>query len=150
MEISNYRHKIEEEVKFHEVDMMGICNNAVFLNYFEDGRVKYIQNLKQAYKLQTIMEGASFFITARNEIDYIEPALFDEKLNIYTRIDFIKNSSFGFKHIVENAATKIILATGVGIFVHINIKTKKSVPLPQEFYDAVADFEKKVNIVRYE
>jgi len=90
METSNYKHKIEEEVKFHEVDMMGICNNAVYLNYFEDGRVKYIQNLKRTYKLQTIMEGGSFFITARNEIDYIEPALFDEKLNIYTRIDFMK------------------------------------------------------------
>lgn len=148
MEISNYSHKIEEEVKFHEVDMMGICNNAVYLNYFEDGRVKYIQNLKQTYKLQTIMEGGSFFITARNEVDYIEPALFDEKLNIYTRIDFIKNSSFGFRHIVENDKTKKILATGVGIFVHINLKTKKSVPLPQEFYDAVSGFEKQVNIVR--
>ena len=150
MEISNYSHKIEEEVKFHEVDMMGICNNAVYLNYFEDGRVKYIQNLKQTYKLKTIMEGGLFFITARNEIDYIEPALFDEKLNVYTRIDYIKNSSFGFRHIVENAVTKKILATGVGVFVHINLKTKKSVPLPQEFYDAVSDFEKEVNIVRNE
>ena len=150
MEISNYSHKIEEEVKFHEVDMMGICNNAVYLNYFEDGRVKYIQNLKQTYKLKEIMEGGMFFITARNEIDYIEPALFDEKLNVYTRINYIKNSSFGFKHIVENAATKKILATGVGVFVHINLKTKKSVPLPQEFYDAVSDFEKEVNIVRNE
>jgi len=148
METSNYKHKIEEEVKFHEVDMMGICNNAVYLNYFEDGRVKYIQNLKRTYKLQTIMEGGSFFITARNEIDYIEPALFDEKLNIYTRIDFIKNSSFGFRHIVENDKTKKILATGVGIFVHINLKTKKSVPLPEEFYTAVSSFEKQVNIVR--
>ena len=148
METSNYKHKIEEEVKFHEVDMMGICNNAVYLNYFEDGRVKYIQNLKRTYKLQTIMEGGSFFITARNEIDYIEPALFDEKLNIYTRIDFIKNSSFGFRHIGENDKTKKILATGVGIFVHINLKTKKSVPLPEEFYTAVSSFEKQVNIVR--
>lgn len=148
MEVSNYRHKIEEEVKFHEVDMMGICNNAVYLNYFEDGRVRYIQNLKMNYQLKTIMEGESFFITARNEIDYIEPALFDEKLNVYTRIEYIKNSSFGFRHIVENAKSKRIIASGIGVFVHINIKTKKSVPLPQEFYDAVSDFEKQVNISR--
>ena len=150
MEVSNYKHKIEEEVKFHEVDMMGICNNAVYLNYFEDGRVKYLQNLKHKYKLQTIMEGASFFITARNEIDYIEPALFDEKLNIYTRINYIKNSSFGFRHIVENEKSKKIIAVGIGVFVHINLKTKKSVPLPQEFYDAVLDFEKQVDVVSKE
>ncbi|MBU2493900.1 MAG: acyl-CoA thioesterase [Bacteroidetes bacterium] len=150
MEISNYRHKIEEEVKFHEVDMMSVCNNAVYLNYFEDGRVKYIQNLKKKYSLNSIMEGGSFFIMARNEVNYIEPALFDDKLNVYTRVEFIKNSSFGFKHIIENDATKKIITVGSGIFVHINLKTKKSIPLPQEFYDAVTDFEKQVNVVRNE
>lgn len=150
MEISNYRHKIEEEVKFHEVDMMSVCNNAVYLNYFEDGRVKYIQNLKKTYSLNSIMEGGSFFIMARNEVNYIEPALFDDKLNVYTRVEFIKNSSFGFKHIIENDATKKIITVGSGIFVHINLKTKKSIPLPQEFYDAVTDFEKQVNVVRNE
>lgn len=147
MNIENYKHKIIEEVKFHEIDIMGICNNAVFLNYFEDGRVKYVQNLKKTYKLKTVMEGSSFFITARNEVDYIEPAYLDDILNVYTRIEFIKNSSFGFRHIVENDKTKKVITTGVGIFVHIDLKTKKSVPLPQEFYGAVSDFEKQVNIV---
>lgn len=147
MELSNYNHQIEEEVKFHEVDLMQVVNNAVYFNYFEDARVKYIQDLIKKYKLKEIMVGESFFIMAHNEADYIEPALFDQRLKVYTRIEFIKNSSFGFRHLIECVNTGRVITRGAGVFVHINIKTKKSFPLPQEFYNAVKDFENEVDIV---
>lgn len=150
MEIKNYNHKIEEIVKFHEIDILGVCNNAIYFNYFEDARIKYVQELSAKYKFKEFLVGNSFFIMAHNECDYIEPALFDEKLNIYTRIGFVKNSSFGFNHLVENDADKRLIAKGTGIVVHINKETKKPYPLPKEFYEAVTDFEQQVNIVRNE
>ena len=100
MEISNYNFSIIEVVKFREIDVMGVCNNAVYFSYFEDARIAYLQNLKIKYNLKTILEGDSFFIMANNNCDYIKPSLMHDELNIYTRIEFIKNSSFGFKHIV--------------------------------------------------
>jgi acyl-CoA thioester hydrolase len=147
MNIENYNHKIDESVKFHEVDLMGICNNAVYFSYFEDARIKYLQNLKNSYQLTEIMEKDSFFIMAHNECDYMEPALFDDDLIVYTRIDFIKNTSFGFRHIVENVKTKHIHARGGGVFVHINKRSKTPLPLPEEFYYAVKQYEKQVNIL---
>ncbi len=146
MEISNYRHKIIEVVKFHEVDMLGVCNNAVYFNYFEDARIKYIQDIKKNYDLKEILEGNSFFIMVHNECDYIRSAQFDDELNIYTRIEFIKNSSFGFRHIVEDAATKSIIAKGKGVLVHIDRSNKRPLELPQEFFNAVQKFEKEIVI----
>jgi len=148
MEITNYKHKIIEVVRFHEVDILGVCNNAVYFNYFEDARIKYMNDIKTNYKLKEILEGYSFFIMARNECDYIKPALLDDELNVYTRIDFIKNSSFGFRHIIENNLSKVIIAKGGGVVVHIDRYKKKSVPLPQEFYDAVRKYENTVVIER--
>lgn len=148
MEIENYKHHIYESVKFHEADLMGICNNAVYFNYFEDARIKYLQDLKKKFQLKEVMEKESFFIMAHNECDYIEPALFDDDLIVYTRVEFIKNKSFGFRHIVENVKTRRIHAKGGGVFVHINIKTKSPLPLPEEFYEAVKQYEKQVNILR--
>jgi len=147
MNIENYNHQINESVKFHEADLMGICNNAVYFNYFEDARIKYLQDLKKNFKLKEVMEKESFFIMAHNECDYMEPALFDDDLIVHTRVDFIKNTSFGFRHIVENAKTKRIHAKGGGVFVHINIKTKVPLPLPDEFYEAVKQYEKQVKIL---
>ena len=146
MEIKDFNHKIDEVVKFHEVDLMGICNNAVYFNYFEDARVKYLKDLKKNYQLDEIMEDDSFFIMAHNECDYIIPAHFDEELIVYTRITEIRNSSFDFVHLIVNKKSYETIAVGSGVLVHINMKTKKSMALPNEFYEAVEDYEKGVNI----
>ncbi|MFH0736816.1 MAG: thioesterase family protein [bacterium] len=148
MEISNYNFSIIEVVKFREIDIMGVCNNAVYFSYFEDARIAYLQNLKTKYNLKTILEGNSFFIMANNNCDYIKPSFMHDELNIYTRIEFIKNSSFGFKHIVENNKTKEIIAKGSGIFVHINKNNHTSNPLPEEFYKAVNEFDPLVKIIK--
>lgn len=142
-----FRHKIKEKVKFHEVDLLGVCNNAVYFNYFEDARVKYMNDLKEKYKFKKILTGDSFFIMVHNEIDYIKPAFLDDELIVFTKISFIKKSSFGFIHEIKNVKTKEVICKGNGIVVHINKRNIKSVPLPKEFYDAVLDYEKNVDII---
>lgn len=145
-EIKKYKHETHEKVKFHEVDMMSVCNNAVYFNYFEDARVKYIQDLKREYKLTEILENGLFFIMAHNECDYFTPALFDDELKVLTRIVYVKNTSFGFKHLVVRKSDNNILAAGGGVLVHINFITKEKVDLPKEFYEAVTSFEDEVSI----
>ncbi len=140
-EIKNYRHVIEETVRFHEVDMLAVCNNAVYFNFFEDARIKYTQDIIKNYDIPGLLEGSSFFIMARNECDYIEPAFLDDELEIYTRIEFVKNSSFGFRHLVVKKASGKIITRGGGVVVHIDRSDNKSRLLPEEFYKAVSDYE---------
>jgi acyl-CoA thioester hydrolase len=147
-EINKFKHVTEEKVKFHEVDMMNVCNNAVYFNYFEDARIKYIQDLKKNYELKEILENGLFFIMAHNECDYFIPAMFDDELSVLTRIDFIKKTSFGFRHLVVRKSDNQILASGKGVLVHINFGTKKKVNLPDEFYSAVKNYEDEVTIKR--
>lgn len=52
MELDEFKHSISEKVKFHEVDMLGVCNNAVYFNYFEDARIKYVQDLVKKFILK--------------------------------------------------------------------------------------------------
>jgi acyl-CoA thioester hydrolase len=146
MNVNDFKHKIFEIVKFHEVDLLGVCNNAVYFNYFEDARIKYLQDLKKNYSLKEIMVGNSFFIMAHNECNYIFPAHFDDELEVHTRIIEIRNSSFKFEHLLINKNNFQRIAEGSGVFVHIDLKTRKSIPLPNEFYSAVKDFEKGVEI----
>lgn len=148
MELDEFKHSISEKVKFHEVDMLGVCNNAVYFNYFEDARIKYVQDLVKKFILKDFLNGDSFFIMVRNECDYMESAHLDDELKVYTKIDYIKNSSFGFRHVVVKESIGKIIAKGGGTVVHINKNTKQSIPLPQEFYDAVKQFENEVKILK--
>ncbi|HET55835.1 MAG TPA: acyl-CoA thioesterase [Ignavibacteria bacterium] len=145
---SLYKHQIKEQVKFHEVDMLGICNNAVYFNYFEDARLSYVYDLKRNYNLVEFLEGNSFFIMVHNHCDYFESAHLDDELIIHTRVNEVKNSSFSFEHIVEKVSTQKIIAKGGGTVVHIDKSIQKSIPLPEEFYDAVKSYEKDVAILK--
>lgn len=141
IDIAAFKHVIKEKVKFHEVDMMKVVNNAVYLNYFEDARVIYLQNLKTKYELKDILEGDSFFIMARNEIDYLQPATFDDELNVYTKIEWIKNTSFCFKHVIKNEITDEVITVGSGVMVHIKLSTKEKQQLPSSFIKAIQNYE---------
>lgn len=148
MDKNRFKHKIIEVVKFHEVDMLGVCNNAVYFNYFEDARIKYLQDLQKQYNIEDPRKEGSFFIMAHIECDYYLPAHLDDELTVHSRVEFIKKSSFGFKHVVERKGTGDVLAEGGGVLVHIELKNKKSLPLTKEFFDAVSDYEDEVKIIQ--
>ncbi len=142
-----FKHVYNVTVRFNEVDMLHIVNNAVYFNYFEQARIKYAKDLGILPEAGITLNGTAFYM-ARNEINYIKTAQFEDTLRVYTRVSFVKNSSFGFEHIIEDVKTKNIVAEGSGILVHVNPATKKSIPLPDDFIKKITKFEKQVEILK--
>jgi len=140
-DLTLYHHKIKEVVKFHEVDLMGVCNNAVYFSYFEDARISYVKQLVKHYNLKQFLSKNSSIIMVHNDCDYFEPALFEDELIIHTRIESVKNSSFTLSHLVQEQKSGIIIAAGGGVVVHFDTEKKESIPLPKEFFNAVKNFE---------
>ncbi|GMR25270.1 MAG: thioesterase family protein [Ignavibacteria bacterium] len=144
--ISDFHHIYKVKVKFNEVDMLHIVNNAVYFNYFEQARIQYA---KDAGLLpDNIFSEESLYYMVHNEINYLSPSFFDDELNIYTRISYIKHSSFGFEHIVENSKSKKIIAEGSGVSVHVNPVKRKSAIIPDDVVEKVKMFEPSVKILR--
>ena len=141
MNVEKYKHQIKEKVKFHEVDLLGVVNNAVYFNYFEDARISYLKNLSIKYQFKEFLVGESFFIMVHNEIDYLKSAHLDDNLIVYTKIGKVSKSSFSFEHLILRENDNVEIAKGGGVVVHINKLKKISLPLPEEFHIAVLDFE---------
>jgi len=143
----DYHHTYKVKVKFNEVDMLQIVNNAVYLNYFEQAKIQYAID-SGFIPLENIFSPNNVYYMVRNEVNYLKIARFDDELNIYTRISYIKNSSFGFEHIVENSKTKAIIAEGAGVSVHVDPYTRKSTLLTDDFIQKVKMIEPSVKILR--
>ena len=140
-DLIKFKHKTTVTVRFNEVDMLSVCNNSVYLVYFDEARFKYIKEAGLMPKNGWFSDGRLYFIV-RNEINYFDHARFDDELNIYTRISLIKDSSLTFEHLVQNAKTKNIIADGLGVIVHVDPKTHKSAPLPDIYYDILGNMKK--------
>lgn len=145
-EKSMFNHIYDVTVKFEEVDMLRIVNNAVYFNYFEQARIKYAKDLGLLPN-GGIESTETAFYMARNEINYLKVAKFEDNLRVYTRVSYIRHSSFGFEHIIENIDTKQVIAEGTGVLVYVNPMSKESINLPYDFYHKVKNFERDVGIL---
>jgi acyl-CoA thioester hydrolase len=146
-DLIKFKHKTTLNVRFNEVDMLGVCNNSVYLVYLDVARFKYIKEIGLMPEGGWFSDGRLYYIV-RNETNYYEPARFDDELNIYTRISLIKDSSITFEQLIQNAKTKNIIADGLGVLVHVDPKTHKSAPLPEMYFDLVRSYENEVEIIK--
>lgn len=147
LSLKDFKHKYTVTVRFHEVDMLGVCNNAVFINYFETARLEYIKAAGLIPKNGIFSDGKLFFIV-RNEINYFDHARYDDVLDVYSKISFIKNSSFGYDHLIVKQKTSEVIVDGKGVVVYVDPKTRKSTTLPEDFIEKIKKFEPSVQILR--
>jgi YbgC/YbaW family acyl-CoA thioester hydrolase len=114
----------------------------------EIGRLEYRRSY--GYNLSpngTFNDGLKVFVV-HNALDYLATATLDDVLNVYTRISWIKNSSFGFDHLIEKDSDKSVLAKGIGILVNVDLKTNRPVDLPIKFVKEVLEFEIDCKLMR--
>lgn len=147
MGITDFKHKITVTVRFHEVDMLGVCNNAVYINYFETARLEYIKAAGLMPEKGIFSDGRLFFMV-RNEINYIDHARYDDELDVYTKISYVKNSSFGFDHLIVKKKLGKLIVDGKGVIVQVDPKTRKSINLENDFVNKIKIFEPKVMILK--
>jgi acyl-CoA thioester hydrolase len=143
----DFKHKYTVTVRFHEVDMLGVCNNAVYINFFETARLEYIKAAGLMPEKGIFSDGKIFFMV-RNEINYRSHAFYDDVLEVYSRISYIKNSSFGYDHLIVKQKTGEIIVDGKGVIVYVDPKTRKSTALPESFIEKIKVFEPSVKILR--
>ncbi len=140
MDKSKFKHKTQIRVRNYEVDWQGIVHNVQYLLYCEVGRVEYLQHIGAALDLNTIRDRQKV-VLVRNEIDYKAPAYFDELINVYTRISYIRNTSFSMEGILEKASTGERVAENVAIHVWLDPSTNRPKPVPDEFRKLAQAFE---------
>jgi acyl-CoA thioester hydrolase len=147
MDRNDFKHKVCHKVRFSEVDMLGVVNNVEYIEYFENARLEYIKDAGLMPPKGLFSDGRLYFMV-RNEANYYDVSGFGDELVIYTRISFVKNSSYGFEHIIENAATGKLIADGAGVVVHVDPKTRKSTPIDDETISKILRFEPTVKIIK--
>lgn len=147
MDIKEFKNKITIKVRFHEVDMLGVCNNAVYINYFEHARLEYVKAAGLIPAGGIFSDGKLFFMV-RNEINYRGHSFYDDELDVYSKVTYIKNSSLGYDHLIVKAKSGEVIVDGKGVVVFVAPKTRKSTPITEDIIEKIKAFEPDVNIIR--
>ncbi len=145
LDLSEYKHKVEIRVRTFEVDSQGIVHNINYLKYLEIGRVEYRRNMGYHILPNGIFNDGLKVVVVRNEIDYISFSYLDDLLTVFTKIAWIKNSSFCFEQIIQKNSDKTIICRALGVLVNIN-NMNISEKLPLEFIKQIKNFETNLKL----
>ena len=140
MDRKKFKHHFQVRVRNYEVDWQGIVHNANYLLYFEVARMEYLKHLGLKVDIDSI-QNDSRVVLARNEIDYISPARFNDLLNIYTRISSIRNTSFVFEGLMEHATSNDPVSENIAVHVWLNARTREPMTVSDEFRSLIQKFE---------
>jgi acyl-CoA thioester hydrolase len=143
-----FHHSTQVNVRNYEIDWQGIVHNAVYLHYFEVGRIEYLNTIGAKVDINTI-NNESKVVLARNEIDYRTPARYGDTINVYSRISAIKNTSFIFEGLLERNSSGEIIAENVAVHVWLNHKTNLPMPVPDDFRKLAQRFEGEDCIIQW-
>jgi acyl-CoA thioester hydrolase len=120
------------EVTFRDTDAMRHANNAVYLTWFENGRIGYWRAI-----LEPSGEEADYaevpFVLARAEIDFRAPAFVGERLELGVRLSRIGSRSFDFRYRLERTADGAVLAEGTTVQVMYDYRQGCSIDMPPGF-----------------
>ena len=125
-------------VRYGDLDPQGHVNNAAFMTYMEHTRVSYIRQLG-------LWDGKSFleigFILARVELDYKEPILMTDQVEVGVRVSRLGNKSLDMEYLIRDSASGRVFAEGKTVQVAYDYQSRKTIPLPKNWRDVIQEFE---------
>lgn len=99
---------LEHRVGFFETDGMGIVHHSNYLRFCENARVSWLETHDKSYP-DWIEMGLHFAVTHAN-LDYKQPARFDDFLAVTTWLEWIRGASLAMAYRIE--CQGLVLVTG--------------------------------------
>mgnify|MGYP005988662611 CR=1 FL=1 len=137
MSEKKYQAKLDLRIDWSELDLFGHVNNVSFFKYIQASRLHYWEQvgISQLYPKHKIGP-----MLASSRCEFKRPLYYPGNIRIYSRIDFIKNSSFGICHAIYNQDDKLA-AAAFDTLVLFDFNSETKVEIPQEIRGNIEGLE---------
>jgi len=115
-------HTITIVPRYAETDKGGVVHHSVYPVWFEMGRTELLRANGLAYK--DLEQAGVFFVVARLQIKYRQPAQYDEKLKLETTCSAVTASKVEHVYKLTRCCDGVILAEGSSALACVNAEGK--------------------------
>ncbi len=119
--------RIPISVRWRDMDSMGHVNNAKYIAYLEEARVRWLLNVPGVSMRDRIAP-----VVAANNINYRRPLTWPHDVMVELYVDRLGSSSITMGHrIVDQADGSVLYSDGNVVVVWMDTQTGRSAPLPE-------------------
>ncbi len=137
---SDFRFFHRLRVRYSEVDWQGIVFNAHYLTYMDVAVTEYFRNMSIDYK-RLAQEGKMDMALVKTTLEFKSSAMFDEELEIGTRISRLGNTSYCVDFEIYKTGLEDLIFRAQTIYVNYNPVKRRAEPVPEFFRALVQTFE---------
>ncbi len=134
--LDEYSFKLPIRARFRDSDMLGHINNAVYLTYFESGRIEYWMVLTGNSSLEGLP-----FILAQTEIDFLAEARAGEDFTLGVRAVRLGNKSFDLEYLLVRDVDGKPVAQGRSVQVMFDYESRRTQLLDTKTRQMIDKFE---------
>ena len=129
-----FRHVLPLQVRFNDIDMMGHVNNAVIMEFFDYGKMKYFEQLGINVEKEEVT-----IVIVHYETDFVGQIYLNAATEVRTKVESIGHKSLHvLQHIVSDGQLKAVCRTVMSGY---NRSAKTSAPIPETMKKAISDYE---------
>ena len=119
--------KIPISVRWRDMDSMGHVNNAKYIAYLEEARVRWMLTVPGISMQDRIAP-----VVAANNINYRRPLTWPHDVMVELYVDRLGSSSVTIGHrMVDQIDADVLYSDGSVVVVWMDTQTGKSAPLPE-------------------
>ncbi|MBR5784511.1 MAG: acyl-CoA thioesterase [Bacteroidales bacterium] len=129
-----FKHKLSLQLRFNDIDMMGHVNNAVIMEFFDYGKMKYFDETGIYVEKEDIT-----IVIVHYEVDFMGQIFRNDVPEVCTKVSKFGNKSLEvLQHIICNGEVKAVCKTVMSGY---NKRTKTSDVIPEYIKTSITKYE---------
>jgi len=126
--------KTKLKIRYSETDQMGVVHHGNYAQFFEIGRLDWINKLGLSYK--KMESGGVLLPVLSMQVNFIKSAYYDDELTLYTNLVEMPTAKIKFKYEIYNNNLELITTANTEL-VFVSKETKKPIRCPKYILDRI-------------
>ena len=136
---TSYPYKTRIRVRLSETDAVGIVFFGSFSSYMDVGRMDYLNHLGLTAHDGPV-KGLAPGAVVSSHLSFLNPALYNDELDIHVRVQSLGRSSYTFHFLVQRPKDTTTIALGALTLVWLD-DSFRPIEIPTSFREQIERFE---------
>ncbi len=132
-DLSEFKHRVDLQIRFSDVDVLGHVNNTVYLSFYDTGKAWFFSEIHERLiewrKVETVI--------ANVDCCYISPIFFGEEVEVLTKCESVSERSFKLLQVIALKGTGEIKSACETVMVCYDPQAMHSIEMPGHWREAL-------------
>ena len=134
----SYRHTLPIQLRFGDFDRFGHVNNVVYFQFYDLGKSEYFATV-----CPHVDWSAIGIVAVHVTADFLSQIRGTDEVAVQTAVTAVGTKSFTLAQRVIDVRTNEVKCVGTSVMVTYDLKALESIPLREEWIEAICAYEGK-------